>query len=76
MTELDQILFVLVNFPEIRKFSKIAFFKDLGGRFEIRITGIILGVGPIFFVCPIDTHIFGFNHCLGHYPNFWGLTDS
>ena len=43
MTELEQILFVPVDFSEIRKFSKIAVFKDFGGRFEIRVTDKILG---------------------------------
>ena len=74
MTELEQILFVLVDFYEIRKFSKIAVFKDFGGHFEICVRSTILVSGPNFFVCLKDTHIFGFNHCLGHYPIFWGPT--
>ena len=45
ITELEQILFIPVDFSEIRKFSKIAVFKDFGSRFESRITGTILGVG-------------------------------
>ena len=45
MTELEQILFVPVDFSEIRKFSKIAVFKDFGVRFEIRVMSTILGVG-------------------------------
>ena len=35
MTELEQMLFVPVNFSEIRNFSKIAVFKNFGGNFEI-----------------------------------------
>ena len=45
MTRLEKILFVPVDFSEIRKFSKIRVFKDFVGRFEIRVTGTILGVG-------------------------------
>ena len=45
MTELEQILFVPVDFSEIGKFSKIEVFEDFGSSFEIRVTGIILGVG-------------------------------
>ena len=45
MTELEQILFILVDFSEIRNFSKLAVFKDISGCFEIRVTGTILGAG-------------------------------
>ena len=45
MTEQEQILFVSVNLSEIRKFSKIAVFKDFDGCFEIRVMGTNLGVG-------------------------------
>ena len=38
MTELEQILFIPVDFPEICNFSKIAVFKELGDHFEINET--------------------------------------
>ena len=73
LAKLEQFLFGPLDFSEILDFQRKPFLRILAVILKFVPRPQFLGPGPnFFFICHVNTHILGINHCFGHYPNFWG----